>query len=174
MTAIAGHMIVYQFIRCLAVTLSLSLSNMYHSLTHSLPHSLTHSLTHSPLSLSLSLSLALSRSLSLSLALSRSLALSLSLSPSSPLSLSAQHISVPGVSHNRITKMNFVPKSYSPHMDQPKDPLQIESSDSEEAEHDAGVAADLQEERCWLHPQAQVHAIALLFHCVLKRMQVWA
>eukprot|EP00439_Symbiodinium_sp_Y106_P003937 s10410_g1.t1 len=40
-------------------------------------------------------------------------------------------------------------------MDQPKDPLQIESSDSEEAEHDAGVAADLQEERCWLHPQAQ-------------------
>ena len=156
MTAIAGHMIVYQFIRCLAVTLSLSLSNMYHSLTHSLTPSLTHSLTHP------SLSLSLSRSLSLSLALS------------SPLSLSAQHISVPGVSHNRITKMNFVPKSYSPHMDQPKDPLQIESSDSEEAEHDAGVAADLQEERCWLHPQAQVHAIALLFHCVLKRMQVWA
>ena len=127
MTAIAGHMIVYQFIRCLAVTLSLSLS---------LAHSLTHSLT---------------------------------LSLSSPLSLSVQHISVPGVSHNRITKMNFVPKSYSPHMDQPKDPLQIESSDSEEAEHDAGVAADLQEERCWLHPQAQVHAIALQFHCVLKQ-----
>ena len=124
MTAIAGHMIVYQFIRCLAATLSLSLS-------------LTHSLTHS-------------------------------LSLSSPLSLSVQHISVPGVSHNRITKMNFVPKSYSPHMDQPKEPLQIESSDSEEAEHDAGVAADLQEERCWLHPQAQVHAIALQFHCVLK------
>ena len=39
MTAIAGHMIVYQFIRCLAATLSLSLS-LAHSLTHSLSLSL--------------------------------------------------------------------------------------------------------------------------------------
>ena len=32
------------------------------------------------------------------------------------------------------------------------------------------VAADLQEERCWLHPQCQVLAIvALQFHCALKQ-----
>lgn len=63
--------------------------------------------------------------------------------------------------------MNSIPNSHSPHVDQPKDPLQI--SDSEEAEHDEGVAADLKEERCWLHPQSQVLAIAVQFHCVLKQ-----
>lgn len=56
-------------------------------------------------------------------------------------------------------KMNIILKLHSPRFDQPKDPLEIDSSD--EAEHDKGVEADLKDERAFLSPHAQVAQLQL-------------